>query len=178
MEECLGPPGRRCLRNLVLGASVASLLGVGYALILAGRHTGPLQVLLIGIAVLTIVASWTVVNTVYALRYTERHWSREAGIGFGNSDGPEATSRTDGPGNVPRRPAGPEGSPVRLLPNSWKAAWSKAGRPPTALSAWPVPVVSTPGSEDASHHGHPAIQADVAGAQTRSICSPPPEERS
>jgi hypothetical protein len=42
---------------LLLGASVASLLGVGYAPILAGRHTGPLQVLLIGIAVLTIVAS-------------------------------------------------------------------------------------------------------------------------
>ena len=42
---------------LLLGASVASLLGVGFALILAGRHSGPLQVLLVGIAVLTVVLS-------------------------------------------------------------------------------------------------------------------------
>ena len=57
---------------LLLGASVASLLGVGFALLLAGRHSGPLQVLLIAVAVLTVVLSWTVVNTVFTLRYADQ----------------------------------------------------------------------------------------------------------
>jgi hypothetical protein len=35
---------------------------------LPGRQGGPLRVLLIGLAVLTVVLSWTVVNTVYTLR--------------------------------------------------------------------------------------------------------------
>jgi uncharacterized membrane protein len=48
---------------LLVAASVASLLGVGFALTLAGRASGPLQVLLIGVGVLAVVLSWTVVNT-------------------------------------------------------------------------------------------------------------------
>jgi uncharacterized membrane protein len=71
---------------LVVGASVASLLGVGFALSLAGRHSGPLRVLLIGVAMLTVMLSWTVVNTVYTLRYAHLHFrSTAAGIGFGGS---------------------------------------------------------------------------------------------
>src|SRR5215217_3511742 len=53
---------------LLVGASVASLLGVVLTLDLAGRESGPLRVLLIGFAVLTVLVSWTVVNTVYTLR--------------------------------------------------------------------------------------------------------------
>jgi uncharacterized membrane protein len=79
---------------LLLGASVASLLGVGFALDLAGRQGEPLRVLLIGDAVLTVVLSWTVVNTVYTLRYADLHYrSREAGIAFG--DGPEQPTYRD-----------------------------------------------------------------------------------
>jgi uncharacterized membrane protein len=82
---------------LLLGASLASLLGVIFALDLAGREAGPLRVLLIGDAVLTVVLSWTVVNTVYTLRYADLHYrSRQAGIAFGDPDGrssrPTATS--------------------------------------------------------------------------------------
>jgi uncharacterized membrane protein len=63
---------------LLVGASVASLLGVVLTLDLAGRQGGPLRVLLIGVAVLTVVLSWTVVNTVYTLRYADLHYrSRE-----------------------------------------------------------------------------------------------------
>ena len=62
---------------LLLGASVASLLGVGFALTLAGRESGALQVLLIGFAVLTVVLSWTVVNTVFTLRYADLHFGVE-----------------------------------------------------------------------------------------------------
>jgi hypothetical protein len=42
---------------LLVGASVASLLGVGFALSLAGQESGAQRVLLIGVAVLTVVLS-------------------------------------------------------------------------------------------------------------------------
>jgi uncharacterized membrane protein len=82
--------------GLLLGASVASLLGVVLTLDLAGRESGPLRVLLIGVAVLTVVLSWTVVNTVYTLRYADLHYrSREAGIGFGDPAGQDRPTYRD-----------------------------------------------------------------------------------
>jgi uncharacterized membrane protein len=81
---------------LLLGASVASLLGVGFALVLAGRHSGPLQVLLVGVAVLTVVLSWTVVNTVFTLRYADQTaGSGDAGISFEDADGSEGPTYRD-----------------------------------------------------------------------------------
>src|ERR1700749_241420 len=47
-------------RALLVGASVASLLGAGYALHLAGQQTGAPRVLLIVGAVLTVMLSWAV----------------------------------------------------------------------------------------------------------------------
>ena len=71
-------------RGLLVGASVASLLGAGYALHLAGRENGASRVLLIGVAVLTVMLSWTVTNTVYTLRYADQHFrSKRGGIAFG-----------------------------------------------------------------------------------------------
>jgi uncharacterized membrane protein len=79
---------------LLLGASVASLLGAGLALDLAGREGGPLRLLLIGFAVLTVVVSWSVVNTVYTLRYADLHYrSGEGGIAFGDPDGQRPSYR-------------------------------------------------------------------------------------
>ena len=81
---------------LLLAASVASLLGVVLTLDLAGRQGGPLRVLLIGVAVVTVVLSWTVVNTVYTLRYADLHYrSRDAGIAFGDPDGQEQPTYRD-----------------------------------------------------------------------------------
>jgi uncharacterized membrane protein len=77
---------RGSARALLVGASVASLLGVGFLLSLAGHQSGAPRVLLIGLAVLTVVLSWTVVNTVYTLRYTDLHYaSTTEGIAFGDS---------------------------------------------------------------------------------------------
>ncbi len=74
-------------RVLLVGASAASLLGAGYALSLAGGESGARRLLLIGVAVLTVVLSWTVVNTVYTLRYADLDYrSRAAGIAFGEQD--------------------------------------------------------------------------------------------
>jgi uncharacterized membrane protein len=81
---------------LLLGASVASLLGVGFALILAGRQSGPLQVLLVGVAVLTVLLSRTVVNTVFTLRYADQTAaSGDASISFGDADGSEGPTYRD-----------------------------------------------------------------------------------
>jgi uncharacterized membrane protein len=81
---------------LLLGASVASLMGVGFALVIAGRESGRLRVLLIGVAVLTVALSWTVVNTVYTLRYADLHFRSAAlGIAFGDSAGQERPTYRD-----------------------------------------------------------------------------------
>jgi uncharacterized membrane protein len=76
---------------LLLAACVASLLGVGFALILARQESGPVKVLLVGLAVLTVVLSWTVVNTIFTLRYADQHFrSGATGIAFGDLERPEA----------------------------------------------------------------------------------------
>jgi uncharacterized membrane protein len=81
---------------LLVGAGVASLLGVGFALSLAGRQSGSLRVLLIGVAMLTLVLSWTVVNTVFTLRYAHLYFrSTAAGIHFGDSTGPQRPNYRD-----------------------------------------------------------------------------------
>jgi uncharacterized membrane protein len=73
---------------LVVGASVVSLLGVGFALAFAGRASGTAQILLIALAVLTMTFSWTVVNTVFTQRYAHLHYSTEGGgIDFGDPAG-------------------------------------------------------------------------------------------
>jgi uncharacterized membrane protein len=83
-------------RTLLVGASVASLLGAGYALHLAGRDSGAPRVLLIGWAVLTVMLSWTVINTVYTLRYADQHFqSKPGGIAFGTEDGQQHPSYHD-----------------------------------------------------------------------------------
>jgi uncharacterized membrane protein len=73
---------------LLLGASLASLLGVGFVLGLAGRHEGRPRVLLISVAIITVVVSWAVVNTVYTLRYADLHYGSAAGgVGFADPAG-------------------------------------------------------------------------------------------
>jgi uncharacterized membrane protein len=81
---------------LLLAASVASLLGVGGALSLAGRESGPRRILLIGVAVLTVLLSWTVVNTVYTLHYAHRDFGSTApGIAFGDAAAQERPTYRD-----------------------------------------------------------------------------------
>jgi uncharacterized membrane protein len=83
-------------RTLLVGASVASLLGAGYVLDLAGRQSGASRVLLIGVAVLTVVLSWTVINTVYTLRYADQHFrSKPGGIEFATEGGQQHPSYRD-----------------------------------------------------------------------------------
>jgi len=83
-------------RALLVGASVASLLGAGYALHLAGQQNGLHRAALITVAVLTVVLSWTLINTVYTLRYADQDFgSARGGIEFGGEDGQERPSYRD-----------------------------------------------------------------------------------
>src|SRR5215813_3248613 len=83
-------------RTLLVGASVASLLGAGFALHLAGQHSGTPRVLLAGVAVLTVVLSWTVINTLYTLRYADEHFrSKPGGIAFGTDNGQQHPTYRD-----------------------------------------------------------------------------------
>jgi uncharacterized membrane protein len=81
---------------LLIAACAASLLGAGFALRLAGHHTASERALLIALAVVTVVLSWTVLNTVYLLRYAHLYYGPAArGIAFGNVDTPRPPSYRD-----------------------------------------------------------------------------------
>jgi uncharacterized membrane protein len=69
---------------LLVAVCVASLFGVGFTLGLAGDQTGALRKLLIAVAVATVALSWTMVNTIYTLRYADVYYGSTAGgIAFG-----------------------------------------------------------------------------------------------
>jgi uncharacterized membrane protein len=72
---------------LLLSASVASLVGVGFDLIKANQaHTGG-RVMLTLIAVSTVIASWSLVQTVFALRYAHEYYTPPVGgIDFKTDD--------------------------------------------------------------------------------------------
>ena len=64
---------------LLLGASVASLVGTGFDLLKANQaHTGG-RVALTTAAVLTVALSWAVVQTVFALRYAHEYYTDPVG---------------------------------------------------------------------------------------------------
>lgn len=72
---------------LVVAACLASLLSVLVTLAAAGRETGVLRVVLIALAMVTVVVSWTVVNTTFTLRYADLHYKAEGdGLDFGPTD--------------------------------------------------------------------------------------------
>lgn len=64
---------------LVLGASVVSLLGVGFDLLKASQATAGSDVLLITAAVVTVVLSWAVVHTTFTLRYAHEYYTSPVG---------------------------------------------------------------------------------------------------
>ena len=80
---------RTSARLLVLHASLVSLLGVLFALHRASQEPdGWLRYVLIAAALVTVVTSWMLVNTIFTLRYAHLYYDGpDGGIDFG-SDGP------------------------------------------------------------------------------------------
>ena len=67
-------PRRGAADALLLSASVASLIAVGLVLVRAGHSTGLSKALLVGLSVASIVLAWSVVHTVYSLRYAKLYY--------------------------------------------------------------------------------------------------------
>jgi len=64
---------------LLVSASTASLVGVGLTLALAARLEGAMEALLTAVAALTVVLSWSVVHTVFLLRYAHLYFADPVG---------------------------------------------------------------------------------------------------
>ena len=89
-------PEPRLRDSAVAGRECCQSSWCRLALTLAGHESGALQVLLIGFAVLTVVLSWTVLNTVFTLRDADLHFgSGHPGIDFEDSDQPERPTYRD-----------------------------------------------------------------------------------
>jgi uncharacterized membrane protein len=65
---------RAASEGLLLGASVASLVAVGFALARAGRDSRDVRIMLTALAVASVIVGWTAVHTVYALRYARLYY--------------------------------------------------------------------------------------------------------
>jgi uncharacterized membrane protein len=71
--------GRVATSLLLLGASVASLVGTAFDLIKADHAHSAGRVALSAIGMLTVALSWAVVHTVFALRYAHEYYSPPVG---------------------------------------------------------------------------------------------------
>ena len=69
---------------MLLGAGVASLVGVGFAFLKAQESGGSREVLLEAMGIVTIVLSWLIVHTTFTLRYAHLYYmgDRAGGIDF------------------------------------------------------------------------------------------------
>jgi uncharacterized membrane protein len=74
---------------VVLSAGVASLAAVGLALVKAGNAHGGTKAYLIVVGLLSVALAWSVVHTVFTLRYALLYYSPPiGGIDFNEEDDP------------------------------------------------------------------------------------------
>lgn len=74
---------------VVIGAGTAMLAAVGFALVKAGEATGGMKAFLVTLGLVSVVLSWAVVHTVFALKYARAYYSEPAGgIAFNEDEPP------------------------------------------------------------------------------------------
>lgn len=73
---------------VVIGAGTAMLAAVGFALVKAGQATGGMKAYLVTLGLVSVVLSWMVVHTVFALKYARAYYSEPAGGIEFNEDEP------------------------------------------------------------------------------------------
>lgn len=74
---------------VVIGAGTAMLAAVGFALAKAGEATGGMKAFLVTLGLVSVVLSWAVVHTVFALKYARAYYSEPAGgIAFNEDEPP------------------------------------------------------------------------------------------
>ena len=85
-------PSTAVAELMVVGAGTAMLVAVGFALAKAGQATGGMKAYLITLGLLSVVLSWTVVHTVYMLRYARAYYGEPVGgIEFNEEEPPTYT---------------------------------------------------------------------------------------
>ena len=68
---------------LLIGASLASLVGVGFIVVAGGNSKGVGKGLLVAFAIATVVVSWAVVHMTYTLRYARLFYGgKQGGLNF------------------------------------------------------------------------------------------------
>jgi uncharacterized membrane protein len=68
-------PGRAATDVLVLAASVASLLAVGFVMLRAGNSAGAAKSMQVALSMASVVLSWSVVHTLFTLRYARLYYT-------------------------------------------------------------------------------------------------------
>ena len=77
---------------VVISAGIAMLVAVGFALVRAAQATGGMKAFLVTLGLLSVVLSWTIVHTVYALWYARAYYSEpDGGIEFNEEEPPTYT---------------------------------------------------------------------------------------
>ena len=80
-------PGNVAVHLMLLGAAGASLIGL--VVFLAQQRASPVQQAIITASV--VVASWAVIQVIYALRYARKYYETGGGIDFNQPEPPEYT---------------------------------------------------------------------------------------
>ncbi|WP_439902976.1 DUF1345 domain-containing protein [Microbacterium azadirachtae] len=84
-------PGRRIARLIAVTGSFVSIAAV-LVVVLQARHVhGWTQFALAGIAVLSVAASWGLIQTDYMLRYAKLYYDGSRGISFNQDEDPQYT---------------------------------------------------------------------------------------
>lgn len=82
-------PSRVNADALLISGSIVSLAAVGLVLVRASHETGLDKGLLVTMSIASIVLAWSVVHSVYTLRYASLYFQRKAGgVSFNNDEAP------------------------------------------------------------------------------------------
>jgi uncharacterized membrane protein len=80
-------PSRAVMDVILLGAALASLAAVGFALVGASQEKGAAELVRIVLGLASVALSWAVVHTVFCLKYASLHYSDGgSGIRFPTQD--------------------------------------------------------------------------------------------
>lgn len=88
-ERALREDSSRIVADLVLiAASVASLVDVGFVLARSASAPGPLHGILLTVSIASVVISWAAVHTIFTLRYARLYYQDGTGIDWHDNDAP------------------------------------------------------------------------------------------